>query len=72
MPNPIDDNEKLAIAIGRAISHWAHAEVHLAIVFGQLTGMDHTMAVTVFRMFKVRPEPKRSAAVGRKGVHQVR
>jgi hypothetical protein len=58
MPNPIDDNKKLAIAIGRAISHWAHAEVHLAIVFGQLTGMDHTMAVTVFRMLRSVPSQK--------------
>ncbi|WP_404293275.1 hypothetical protein ACD578_11900 [Microvirga sp. RSM25] len=46
------------MAVGRAVSHWAHAEVHLANVFGNLTGMDHTMAATVFRMFRSVPNQK--------------
>lgn len=58
MPNPIDDNERLAIAVGRAVSTWAHAEVHLAIIFSILTGMDHTMAVTVFRHFRSVPNQR--------------
>jgi hypothetical protein len=58
MPNPIDDDEKLAAAIGRAVSYFAHVELHLARVFAGLTGMDHTMAVTVFRMFRSVPNQK--------------
>jgi hypothetical protein len=58
MPNPIDANDKLAIAVGRATSTWAHAEVHLTTVFAILTGMDHTMAATVFRFFRNVPTHK--------------
>jgi hypothetical protein len=58
MPNPIDDDDRLAMAVGRAVSHWAHAELHLASVFARLTGMDLTMATTVFRMFRSVPNQK--------------
>lgn len=52
MANPIDDDDRLAMAIGRAVSHWAHAEMHLASVFARITGLSLTMAVTIFQMFR--------------------
>jgi hypothetical protein len=58
MPNPIDDDEKLAAAVSRVVSLWARAEVHLVSVFSFLTGMDHTMAATVFRMFRSVPNQR--------------
>ncbi|WP_267428060.1 hypothetical protein [Methylobacterium sp. GC_Met_2] len=52
MGNPIEDDPELAAAVGRVASYWAHLEHHFASLFGALTGLDMTMAVTVFSYFR--------------------
>src|SRR5215213_724465 len=52
MANPIDDNDQLAIAVGRAAGRWALVENAVEMLFLQMIGTDSKRASVVFRFFR--------------------
>lgn len=52
MANPIDDNDQLAIAVGRSAGRWALVENAMETLFLQMIGTDSKRGSLLFRFFR--------------------
>jgi hypothetical protein len=52
MNGPLQTDEKLAAALGRATGAWAHIEYLLTVLFSIITDLNINMAAAIFEMFK--------------------
>lgn len=56
MPSPLDEDVRLAAALGRVTGAWSHLEYHLTWIFSILTGLnDIWMAEAIFSVYKSVP-----------------